>query len=51
MLRRFLTFVSLGKDNRPATVPQILPEGDLERQRHEAAHARRARRLASRPPR
>ena len=47
----FLTFVSLGKDNRPATVPQILPEGDLERQCHEAAHARRARRLASRPPR
>ena len=47
----FLTFVSLGKDNRPAEVPPILPETDDERVRHEAAHARRARRLASRPPR
>jgi acyl-CoA hydrolase len=47
----FLTFVALGKDNRPATVAAILPGNDEERQRHDLAHARRTRRLASRPPR
>jgi acyl-CoA hydrolase len=47
----FLTFVSLDKENRPAGVPQVLATSDDERQREREAHARRARRLASRPPR
>jgi acyl-CoA hydrolase len=47
----FLTFVSLGKDNRPAAVPQVLASSDEELAREREAHARRARRLASRPPR
>jgi acyl-CoA hydrolase len=47
----FLTFVSLGKDNRPTPVPGLVlgEPGEIERER--LAHARRARRLASRPPR
>jgi acyl-CoA hydrolase len=47
----FLTFVSLGKDRKPAPVPPILAATPEEKARHEAAHARRTRRLASRPPR
>jgi len=47
----FLTFVSLGNDNRPAPVAPVLAATDEERQRERDALARRARRLASRPPR
>ncbi|HET8724642.1 MAG TPA: acyl-CoA thioesterase [Anaeromyxobacteraceae bacterium] len=47
----FLTFVSLGKDNRPAPVTPLRLETPEEVERERAAHARRARRLASRPPR
>jgi len=47
----FLTFVSLGKDNRPAPVPQVLATSEEEQQREREANARRGRRLASRPPR
>lgn len=47
----FLTFVSLGKDNRPARVTPLLLQAPDEVERERAAHARRARRLASRPPR
>jgi acyl-CoA hydrolase len=47
----FLTFVSLGKDNRPTPVAPVLAETDEERRREGEAHARRARRLAARPPR
>ena len=47
----FLTFVSLGKDNRPTSVPPLLLQAPEEVERERAAHARRARRLAARPPR
>jgi acyl-CoA hydrolase len=46
-----LTFVSLGKDNRPAPVAPVRAAIDEERQRERDALARRTRRLASRPPR
>src|SRR5512137_1530812 len=47
----FLTFVALGPDNRPASVAPIAPTSPEEVERERAAHARRRRRLASRPPR
>ncbi len=47
----FLTFVSLGPDNKPAPVPPLLLAGHEEEQREKMAHVRRARRLASRPAR
>jgi acyl-CoA hydrolase len=47
----FLTFVSLGKDNRPAPVPPIRPETPEEVERERAAHERRKWRLATRPAR
>jgi len=47
----FLTFVSLGKDNKPAPVAPVLAATEEERGRERDAHSRRARRLASRPPR
>jgi acyl-CoA hydrolase len=47
----FLTFVSLGPDNKPAPVPPLLLVAPDEVEREKAAHARRAHRLASRPPR
>ncbi|HVP68483.1 MAG TPA: acyl-CoA thioesterase [Anaeromyxobacteraceae bacterium] len=47
----FLTFVALGPDRRPARVPPLELLGEEESQRERDAHDRRARRLASRPPR
>ncbi len=47
----FLTFVSLGKDNRPAPVAPLLLSTPDEVERERLAHARRTRRLAARPPR
>src|SRR5512137_863748 len=47
----FLTFVSLGKDRKPAPVPGLVLREPEEIERERLAHARRARRLASRPPR
>jgi len=47
----FLTFVALGADRKPAPVPPLVPETEQERRRETDAHARRGRRLESRPPR
>jgi acyl-CoA hydrolase len=40
-----LTFVSRGKDGKPATVPPLLLESEDDRVRHAAALARRADRM------
>jgi acyl-CoA hydrolase len=47
----FLTFVALGPDRKPASVPGLVLASEDERQREREAHARRARRLEGRPPR
>jgi len=47
----FLTFVALGPDRRPATVPPLLAETEAERRREREAHQRRARRIEARPKR
>src|SRR5512139_2853457 len=47
----FLTFVSLGKDNRPTPAPPVRPETPEEVERERAAHERRKWRLATRPAR
>lgn len=44
----YLTFVAIGEDGRPTAVPAVLPETGDDRRRHEAAQARRARRLEER---
>ena len=44
----YLTFVALGGDGRPTPVPTLVPETDLERQRHEDAAVRRKRRIQGR---
>ena len=41
----FLTFVALGPDNRPAPIPPLVAETDIEKLRYEAALRRRHRRL------
>lgn len=47
----FLTFVALGPDRKPGRVPLLELETEEEACREREAHARRARRLESRPPR
>lgn len=44
----YLTFVALGEDGRPTTVPPVTPESAEEQRRFEAAQARREARLALR---
>jgi acyl-CoA hydrolase len=44
----FLTFVALGADNRPTTIPPLRPEDDDERRREREARVRRDARLALR---
>jgi acyl-CoA hydrolase len=44
----FLTFVALGKDNRPIAVPPLLVETEEERRRERDARVRREARLALR---
>lgn len=44
----YLTFVALGSNGKPATVPELILETDLDRRRHGEAEARRAHRLAVR---
>jgi len=44
----YLTFVALGSDGKPALVPALTLETDLEKRRFLAAEKRRAQRLASR---
>jgi acyl-CoA hydrolase len=44
----FLTFVALGPDGRPTSVPELLAESDEERRREREAHVRREARLALR---
>jgi acyl-CoA hydrolase len=50
--KAYLTFVSMGADGRPQTVPELALETDDDRRRFEQARARRADRLraAGRPP-
>lgn len=44
----YLTFVALGNDGKPVTVPPIVPETATEKRRYEEAERRRSARLAER---
>ncbi|MHC4952620.1 MAG: acyl-CoA thioesterase [Planctomycetota bacterium] len=44
----YFTFVSLGDDGKPARVPDVVPETDLEKRRNNQAKGRRERRLLHR---
>lgn len=44
----YLTFVALGHDGKPTTVPPLIPTNDEERRRYEDADTRRHLRLAMR---
>ena len=44
----YLTFVALGSDGKPSTVPTLDLEGDVEKRRFEAAQKRRELRLTHR---
>ena len=44
----YLTFVALGSDGKPSTVPTLDLESDVERRRYEAAQKRRELRLSHR---
>ncbi|HEX2723743.1 MAG TPA: acyl-CoA thioesterase [Gemmatimonadaceae bacterium] len=44
----YLTFVAVDRSGRPVEVPQLVPETEDELRRHEAAKARRRRRLEER---
>lgn len=48
--KAYLTFVAIDAAGHPRPVPPLLLESADERRRHEAAQARRAARLALRPP-
>jgi acyl-CoA hydrolase len=43
----YMTFVALGSDGRPAVIPGLLLENDVERRRFAAAEKRRQQLLAS----
>lgn len=43
--KAYLTFVAIGEDHRPRTIPPIVPENDDERRRFVEAQERRAQRL------
>jgi uncharacterized protein (TIGR00369 family) len=42
----YLVYVALDEDQRPAPVPPLIPESEIQRQRMEAGRARQAYRLA-----
>jgi acyl-CoA hydrolase len=42
----YLTFVAIDSNNRPAEIPQVVPETEEQRERYEAAQERRKVRLA-----
>ena len=44
----YLTFVAIDRNGKPVEVPRLIPETDDELRRHEAAQARRRRRLEER---
>ena len=44
----YLTFVALDENGKPKSVPQLVPETDIEKRRYEKADARRKNRLAAR---
>ena len=44
----YLTFVAIDRTGRPAAVPPLILETDEQRRRHDAAQARRQRRLEER---
>ncbi len=41
----YLTFVALGENGKPQPIPQVIPETETEKRRHEEAKRRRAHRL------
>ncbi len=41
----YVTFVALGEDGRPVSVPPVIPETDEEKRRYEQAEVRRRNRL------
>lgn len=44
----YLTFVAVDRNGRPLEIPEVRPDTPDERRRHDAARARRARRLEER---
>ena len=44
----YLTFVALGSDGKPAAVPQLILETEVEKRRYQAAEERRRLRLSNR---
>ncbi len=44
----YSTFVALGEDGRPVSVPKVLPETDIQKERYEMAQIRREGRLNTR---
>lgn len=46
----YLTFVALDEQDRPTTVPELLPEDEVELARQAEANARRSQRLRNRAP-
>lgn len=44
----YLTFVALGRNGKPTTVPEVLPESEVEHRRFDAAEERRRSRLENR---
>jgi acyl-CoA hydrolase len=48
--KAYLTFVAIDERGKPRAIPPLVLETDDERRRAEAARARRAARLALRPP-
>ena len=44
----YLTFVALDREGKPAPVPPVIPESDIEKRRFKQAQARRDSRLADR---
>jgi len=48
VLSAYLTFVALGTDGRPTSVPAVLPTTEVEKRRFDEAQQRRDARLAMR---
>jgi acyl-CoA hydrolase len=46
----YLTFVALDEEGNPTSVPPVLPQTPVEKQRYEGAQQRRDARLSSRKP-
>lgn len=44
----YMTFVALSPDGKPASIPKVIPETDIEKNRYQAAQVRRKLRLERR---